>query len=127
MLPNPLKTIKQTIDAVATRRTCEKEHQEMNDNCHVDPIEKNATSEERKTVKRLVLAVRGMGCPNCATRVHNSLVALTGVINAYVDHITGTAEVEFNPQMVAIPALVSAVAKAGNDGRHDYSAVPVIE
>lgn len=99
----------------------------MNDNCHVDPIHKTATGEERKSVQRILLAVRGMGCPNCATRVHNSLVTLNGVINTYVDHITGTAEVEFNPQMVAIPALVSAVAKAGNDGRHEYSAALLVE
>lgn len=99
----------------------------MNDHCHVDTVQKTATGEERKTVKRILLTVRGMGCPNCATRVHNSLVTLKGVINAYVDHITGTADVEFNPQMVAIPALVGAVAKAGNDGRHEYSAALLIE
>jgi len=99
----------------------------MNDNCHVDPIHKTVTSEERDTVKRISLTVQGMGCPNCAMRVRNSLVTLEGVINAYVDHNTGTAEVEFNPHMVAIPALVGAVAEAGNDGRHDYSAVPSVE
>lgn len=99
----------------------------MNDNCDVEPVQKTATSEEREMVRRILLTVRGMGCPNCAMRVHNSLVALNGVVNAYVDHVTGTAEVEFNSQMVAVPALVGAVAKAGNDGRHEYSAVPVIE
>ncbi|MCC6611841.1 MAG: heavy-metal-associated domain-containing protein [Anaerolineae bacterium] len=99
----------------------------MNDNCHVEPVQKTVTPEERKMVKRILLAVRGMGCPNCAIRVHNSLVALKGVITAYVDHTAGTAEVEFNPHIVAIPALVGAVAEAGNDGRHAYSAVPLIE
>lgn len=99
----------------------------MDDNCHVDPIQKTATSEEREMVRRILLTVRGMGCPNCAMRVHNSLIALTGVVTAYVDHTTGTAEVEFNPHMVVIPALVGAVAQAGNDGRHAYSAVPLIE
>lgn len=99
----------------------------MNDNCHVDQVQKIATFEELKTVKRILLTVQGMGCSNCAMRVHNSLVALKGVINAYVDHTTGTAEVEFNPHMVVIPALVGAVAEAGNDGRHVYSAVPFIE
>lgn len=99
----------------------------MNDNCHVDPVQKTATPEERKTVKRILLSVQGMGCPNCAMRVHNSLVALNGVINAHVDHTTGTAEVDFNPRLVALPSLVSAVAKAGNDGRHAYSAALLIE
>lgn len=99
----------------------------MDDNCHVDPIHKTTTDEERQSAKRILFTVRGMGCPNCATRVYNSLVTLNGVINAYVDHITGTAEVEFNPHMVAIPALVGAVAEAGTDGRHAYSAVPIIE
>lgn len=99
----------------------------MNDNCHVEPVQKTVTPEERKTVKRVLLTVQGMGCSNCAMRVRNSLVALKGVINADVDHATGTAEVEFNPHIVAIPALVGAVAQAGNDGRHAYSAIPLIE
>ena len=63
-----------------------------------------------------------MGCPNCAARVRNSLIALTGVVEAYVDHTAGMAQVNFNPNLTNLPALVEAVAQAGGDGRHEYRA-----
>ncbi|MBZ0291507.1 MAG: heavy-metal-associated domain-containing protein [Anaerolineae bacterium] len=99
----------------------------MNKDCYVDPIQKTATREERESVKQILLTVRGMGYSNCAIRVHNSLAALKGVINAHVEFTTETAEVEFNPHIVAIPTLIDAVAEAGRDGRHAYSAALLIE
>jgi hypothetical protein len=54
----------------------------MDDNCHVDPVQKTPTVEERQKVQTILLIVRGMGCPNCAARVRNSLLALNGVIDA---------------------------------------------
>ena len=69
-----------------------------------------------------MLGVRGMGCPNCAARVRNRLLGLKGVTEADVDHFTGTADVEFNPNLVTIATLFDAVAQAGNDGRHRYQA-----
>jgi copper chaperone CopZ len=63
-----------------------------------------------------------MGCPTCATRVHNSLTALYGVTNATVSHVTGQAQVMFNPDLVDHPTLITAVAAAGNDGKHVYRA-----
>jgi copper chaperone CopZ len=94
----------------------------MDENCHVEPLQKTATSEEQQTTTSALLAVWGMGCPNCAARVRNSLLALHGVNNAEVDHTIGMAEVVFNPNLTAIPALIEAVARAGGDGRHEYRA-----
>jgi copper chaperone CopZ len=94
----------------------------MDENCHVEPIRKTATSDEQQTVTTALLAVWGMGCPNCAARVRNSLIALTGVVEAYVDHTAGMAQVNFNPNLTNLPALVEAVAQAGGDGRHEYRA-----
>ena len=94
----------------------------MDENCHVDPIQKTATSDEQQTVTTALLAVWGMGCPNCAARVRNSLIALTGVVEAYVDHTAGMAQVNYNPNLTNLPALVEAVARAGGDGRHNYRA-----
>lgn len=91
----------------------------MAENCHVDPIQKTATSDEQQTVTTALLAVwgtlaparnAGVGCPNCAARVRNSLIALTGVVEAYVDHTAGMAQVNFNPNLTSPPALVEAVA-----------------
>src|SRR3989304_5229495 len=94
----------------------------MDENCHVEPIRKTATSDEQQTVTTALLAVWGMGCPNCAARVRNSLIALTGVVEAYVDHTAGTAQVNFNPDLTNLPAHVEAVTRAGGDGRHEYRA-----
>lgn len=92
----------------------------MDENCHVEPVQKIATAEEQQATTMIMLGVQGMGCPNCAARVRNSLLELKGVTEADVDHLTGTADVEFNPNLVAVPALLEAVAQAGNDGRHRY-------
>ena len=94
----------------------------MDEQCHVEPLQKTATPDERGHTTWKVLAVQGMGCPNCAARVRNSLISLNGVIEAYVDHVIGLADVEFNPTRVTIPALIAAVARAGGDGRHEYRA-----
>ena len=94
----------------------------MNDNCYVEPIQKIVADEERQKVEMAFLTVWGMGCPNCAARVRNSLLSLNGVVNAFVDHNTGMAGVAFNPQLVSVEMLLGAVAHAGNDGRHECGA-----
>ncbi len=94
----------------------------MDESCHVEPVQKIATAEEQQATTMVLLGIQGLGCPNCAARVRNSLLGLTGVIEADVDHITGTADVEFNPKLVTNAALFDAVARAGNDGRHRYQA-----
>ena len=94
----------------------------MSDTCHVEPLQKTATPEERQRLTTSSLAVWGMGCPNCAARVRNSLLSLNGVVEAHVDHAAGLAQVNFNPSLTSIPALVAAVSRAGGDGRHEYRA-----
>jgi copper chaperone CopZ len=94
----------------------------MDDNCYVEPIQKTATADESRNIEMALLTVWGMGCPNCEARVRNSLLSLDGVVNAYVDHTAGIAGVAFNPDMANVELLISAVARAGNDGRHEYGA-----
>jgi copper chaperone CopZ len=94
----------------------------MDDNCHVEPIQKTITDEERHNAKIALLLVWGMGCPNCAARVRNSLLSQNGVVDAYVDHNASIARVAFNPEVASVDILLSAVARAGNDGRHEYGA-----
>jgi len=94
----------------------------MDEQCHVEPLQKVATDDERSKTPWTLLAVYGMGCPNCAARVRNSLLSLYGVIEAYVDHVFGMAQVVFNPELATVEALLLAVARAGNDGRHEYGA-----
>lgn len=97
----------------------------MDENCHVEPLQKTPTAKERQMTQTTHLAVWGMGCPNCAARVRNSLISLDGVIDADVDHTAGMAEVVFNPNLVNMVALIDAVARAGGDGRHEYHAQPL--
>jgi len=94
----------------------------MHHACHVEPIQKITAADEQKKVELALLSVSGMGCPNCANRVRNSLLSLYGVIDAYIDHAVGIAQVTFNPDIETIDDLISAVTRAGGDGRHKYGA-----
>ena len=94
----------------------------MDDNCYVEPAQKIVTDEERQKVEMALLTVWGMGCPNCAARVRNSLLSLKGVVNACIDHTVGIAGVVFNPELATVEMLINAVADAGSDGRREYGA-----
>ena len=94
----------------------------MSDNCHVEPIQKTPNPVELSSQKTSYLEIWGMGCPNCAARVRNTLVAVPGVIEAQVNHQRGVGAVLYNPTLVAEQDLVNAVARAGGDGRHEYGA-----
>lgn len=94
----------------------------MHDTCYVEPIQKLTTADEKKQVELALLAVTGMGCSNCANQVRNSLLALYGVVDAYVDHTAGIAQVSFNPNMETVDDLIQAVTLAGGDDRHEYRA-----
>ena len=94
----------------------------MDNHCHVEAIQKVTTTNEQKNVELALLSVSGMGCPNCANRIRNSLLSLYGIVDAYVDHAAGIAQVSFNPDIQTVDALINAVTDAGSDGRHEYRA-----
>jgi YHS domain-containing protein/copper chaperone CopZ len=90
--------------------------------CHVEPLNKTASPEEDANLSVITLAITGMGCPNCANRVRNSLLMLSGVVEADVDHISGVGLIRYNTELVNPLKLTWAVAAAGGDGRHEYAA-----
>lgn len=95
----------------------------MEENCYVEPIYKKSVSVDQLQKSEIaMLAVWGMGCENCATRVRNSLLSLAGVhgVDVYLD--MALAEVRYDSKNVSVDALVDAVSRAGNDGRHEYGA-----
>lgn len=95
----------------------------MEEHCHVEPIQKVAFAADDLSEARIVaLAVQGMGCVDCGARVRNSLLALDGVVSADVDWERALALVDYIPIMTNIERLLGAVAAAGNDGLHNYSA-----
>lgn len=95
----------------------------MEDNCYVEPIHKTiASADEIIKGDNATLAVWGMGCENCATRVRNNLLSLDGVYGVDVYLNMALAEVSYDSNKVSASELVSAVSRAGNDGRHEYRA-----
>lgn len=94
----------------------------MDENCYVEPINKTASADQIRKADSALLAVWGMGCPNCVTRVRNSLLALDGVFAADVYLNVAMAEVRYDGQKVTANMLVEAVSQAGHDGRHEYRA-----
>ena len=94
----------------------------MDEICYVEPIYKNATTDEVRKADIAVLAIGGMGCQNCVTRVRNSLLSLDGVYFVDIYLNLAIAEVSFDGQKVSVKLLIEAVSRAGNDGRHEYNA-----
>lgn len=92
----------------------------MDKQCHVEPLQKEATPDELADLQGQFLIIGGMGCPNCAARVRNSLLSLNGVVEVYVDHVSGQGYVVFNPKLALTSNLLEAVEMAGNDGHHNY-------
>lgn len=94
----------------------------MEENCKVEPIYKTATVDQIQKADNATLAVWGMGCENCVTRVRNSLLSLDGVYGVDVFLNMALAEVRYDSKKISADALLSAVTSAGNDGRHNYRA-----
>jgi copper chaperone CopZ len=95
----------------------------MEENCYVEPIYKNAVpAQQLEQADRATLAIWGMGCQNCVTRVRNSLIAVEGVYGVDVYLNMALAEVMYDSKRVLPKQLVDAVSQAGNDGRHEYRA-----
>jgi copper chaperone CopZ len=93
----------------------------MDENCSVEPIYKDLIpAEQLQQADKATLIVWGMGCPNCATRVRNSLLALDGVYGVDVYLNMAVAEVSYDSQKIMPAEFAAAIARAGNDGRHEY-------
>ena len=99
----------------------------MAEDCYVEPIHKGAVSVDKlQRADCATLAIWGMGCQNCVTRVRNSLLSLVGVygVNIYLN--IALAEVIYDRTKVLPIELVSAVALASNDNNHVYHAQLIV-
>jgi len=90
--------------------------------CHVQRLQKEVNPKALESSTASVLAITGMGCPNCAARVHNALLSLTGVYWVDVDLGNARACVHWNPAMHSLEDLVDAVSKAAAGTHHNYQA-----
>ena len=95
----------------------------MDESCYVEPIYKDtASADQLQRAEIATLAIWGMGCENCVTRVRNSLLSLDGVYGVDIYLNMALAEVRYDTNKISATELVSAVSRAGNDGRHHYVA-----
>src|SRR3990172_54908 len=87
----------------------------MDKECHVDVIHKSPSIEERQEKATALLAVDGMGCPNCVNRVRNSLLLGYGVVLAFgadVVHVPLQGEAVCTVMRDHLDAYILAHARA---------------
>ena len=66
---------------------------------------------------RARLAIEGMHCASCVSKIEGSLGAIPGVSETAVNLATAEASVTYEPGQVGTGDLVAAVARAGYEGR----------
>jgi P-type Cu+ transporter len=77
-------------------------------------------------VQTLRLAIEGMSCASCVTRVEGALTALPGVLKASVNLATESATVEMISGTASTRDLLRAVASAGYDAKVLQDLVPTV-
>jgi Cu+-exporting ATPase len=68
---------------------------------------------EAEDKKKVEIKVSGMTCATCALTIEKSLKGLEGVADAHVDLGRESAQVEYDPTRLRLPALEEAVTEAG--------------
>jgi copper chaperone len=66
---------------------------------------------------KTVLRSDELSCPSCVAKIEKALQALPGVETALVRFNTGRIEVEHDPQLVTVGALVQTVRGTGYSAR----------
>lgn len=67
---------------------------------------------------RTVLRAEGFSCPSCVTKIEKQVGRLDGVAGVAVKFASGRIEIDHDPALATVDALVAEVAKAG------YTSVP---
>ncbi|MFA5844275.1 MAG: copper ion binding protein, partial [Coriobacteriia bacterium] len=69
----------------------------------------------------VTFAITGMTCASCSAVVEKTLSRMPGIAKASVNLATETASVDFDPAVVSVDDIITAVKKAG------YGAIPKFE
>ena len=72
------------------------------------------------TTTRTLLRSDELSCPSCVPKIEKALLALPGVDKAVVTFASGRIEVNHDPALSDVNALVNTVAKTG------YTATPSV-
>ena len=73
----------------------------------------SAADTGTETQTEVTFPVTGMTCASCVRRIERRLGKVDGVHDVNVNLATEKARVVFDPSLVGVPDLVSAVEKAG--------------
>jgi Cd2+/Zn2+-exporting ATPase len=75
----------------------------------------NTPGSENLQSRTVALDVPGVDCPSCAEKIVDSVSKLDGVIAVEPQVVTGTVQIEYLPEKVAVDALTERVRAAGYD------------
>lgn len=64
-------------------------------------------------IDRVTLKVEGMTCGHCVKAIENSVTAIAGVDNVQVQLDSGTVNVEFNKDVVAVEQITNTIEEQG--------------
>jgi len=92
------------------------------DDCYVAPLDKAVDPGHIADGAEARLLLAGLGCPNCAARVRNAILALDGVIAVDVSLEPQRAVAIYDPTRTLPDHLVEAVHRAGAASHHAYRA-----
>lgn len=93
--------------------------------CHVERVEPRHPRKAPDRTETALLGVAGMGCVNCANRVHNGLVRVPGVLHVKVELAIGVVRIEYDPDRTELATMLAAVGEAGRSSGHRYRAAPL--
>lgn len=66
-----------------------------------------------KTIKRLIIRIKGMHCIGCENTIREALLQAKGVKNAQVDYITEKATIEFDLNETNIRTIMQVIQNRG--------------
>ncbi|WP_407343974.1 cation transporter [Pengzhenrongella phosphoraccumulans] len=72
-----------------------------------------STAASTTVTTRTVLRAEGFSCPSCVAKIEKQVGRVAGVVAVAVHFASGRVEIDHDPQVVGVEALVAAVAKAG--------------
>jgi len=81
-----------------------------------DALSEMAAAEGRRLAEMLSherLSIGGMDCADCARTIEHALAKLNGVAHAVVNFAAGTLLVEYEPEIVALPAIQERIESLG--------------
>jgi Cd2+/Zn2+-exporting ATPase len=83
--------------------------------CKTENVKDAGESEagEKHAGRRLAMAVDGMHCADCALNIERSIKHISGVLEAGVNYVTGTAVVYYDPYRVGPDKIRKAIERPG--------------